>query len=101
MELVKKKYARREVEELLSDVKREYEDKLSAQKVRIAELVRENAACRLELDSYIKKDAQISAALKKAEEYSADLTEKADTRYNLAVETLSAFLILSISISKV
>ena len=93
MELVKRKYARAEVEEMLAAVKREYEEKLSDEKARIAELVRENSACRVELDSYIKKDRQISAALKHAEEYSAELERKADMRYELAVETVSSFLL--------
>lgn len=93
MELVKRKYARREVEEILDAVKREYEEKLADEKARIAELVRENSACRVELDSYIKKDKQISAALKHAEEYSVTLEQKADMRYELAVETVSSFLL--------
>lgn len=93
MELVKRKYAKSEVGELLAAVKREYEEKLAAQKARISELVRENSACRAELDSYIKKDSLISAALKHAEEYSAELERKADMRYELAVETVSAFLL--------
>lgn len=93
MELVKRKYARSEVEEILAAVKREYEEKLSDEKARIIELVRENSACRTELDSYIKKDRQISAALKRAEEYAADLEQKADMRYELAVETISSFLL--------
>ena len=92
MELVKRKYARREVEEILDAVKREYEEKLSDEKARISELIKENSACRVELDSYIKKDRQISAALKHAEEYSAELERKADMRYELAVETVSSFL---------
>lgn len=92
MELVKRKYARAEVEEMLTAVKREYEEKLSDEKARIFELMKENSACRVELDSYIKKDRQISAALKHAEEYSAELERKADMRYELAVETVSSFL---------
>ncbi len=93
MELVKRKYAKSEVEEMLAAVKREYEEKLSAQKARISELVHENSVCRVELDSYIKKDRQISAALKHAEKYSAELEHKADMRYELAVETVSSFLL--------
>lgn len=93
MELVKRKYAKKEVEQMLNDITREYEEKLSAQKARITELIHENSACRVELDSYIKKDKQISAALKNAEEYSADSDRKTDMRYDLAVETVSSFLL--------
>lgn len=93
MEFVKRKYARKEVEKIVGDISREYEVKLSEQKARIAELVRDNAACRAELDDYINKDKQISEALKKAEEYSADLKQKSDIQYSLAVEKIAAFLI--------
>ena len=93
MDLVKRKYARKEVEKMIDDIVREYEEKLSEQKARIAELVRENSVCRAELDVYIDKDKQISDALKKAEEYSNALKQKSDMRYALAVENLAAFLV--------
>lgn len=93
MELVKRKYARKEVEEMIDAITREYEAKLSEGKARISELVRENSVCRAELDRYTQKDKQISAALKRAEEYSADLKQKSDMQYELAVETVSSFLL--------
>lgn len=92
LELSKKKYLKCEVENIVSDVSRDYEEKLSAQKARIAELIRENSACRAELDSYILKDEQISGALKRAESYSAELKRKAAVQYDLAVERILAFL---------
>ena len=93
MDLDKRKYARSEVEKIIADLSREYENKLSDQKARIAELVRENSAYRAELDDYIGKDRQISDALKKAEAYSNELKQKSDIQYSLAVEKLAAFLI--------
>ena len=93
MDFVKRKYAKREVEKIVGELSREYEEKLSEQKDRIAELVRDNSACRLELDDYRNKDKQISDALKKAEEYSMELKEKSDMQYSLALEKLAAFLV--------
>lgn len=92
MELVKKKYARKEVESLIDAVSREYEEKLSAQKARIAELVKDNSDLRVELDSYMQKDKQISAAIKRAEEYADEVKRKTDDQYLLATERISAFL---------
>ncbi len=92
MKLVKKKYARNEVEQIVNELSQEYEEQLSLQKARVAELVRENSACRAELDSYLQKDKQISGALKRAEEYSAELKQKADAQYTLAVRQISVFL---------
>lgn len=93
LDFVKRKYARYEVEKIVGDITREYEEKLSEQKARIAELVRDNTVCRAELDDYIRKDKQISDALKKAEEYSEELKQKSDMQYSLAVEQLATFLI--------
>ena len=93
MDFVKRKYVRSEVEKIVGDLSREYEEKLAEQKARIAELVRDNFACRAKLDDYRNKDKQISDALKKAEEYSAELKQKSDMQYSLAVEKLATFLI--------
>ncbi|MBO4251448.1 MAG: hypothetical protein J5911_02165 [Clostridia bacterium] len=93
MEFSKRKYARNEVEKIVSEVSRGYEERLAEQKARIAELVRDNSACRAELDSYIGKDKQISDALKNAEAYSDELRRKSDMQYSLAVEKLAAFLV--------
>lgn len=93
MELGKKKYLREEVAAIVRDVSREYEDKLSEQKARIAELVRENSDCREKISYYEDKDGQISAALKKAEAYSAELKAKAGEEYRLAVAFINNFIV--------
>ena len=93
MEFSKKKYARKEVESIVGDVSRDYEEKLSMQKSRISELVRENSECRAELDAYRSKDKQISEALKKAESYASELKQKTDIEYGLAVEKIATFLL--------
>lgn len=92
MELVKRKYARKEVEEIISDLSREYEERLSVQKTRIAELVKDNSELRIELDSYERKDKKISAALQRAENYASEIKQKTDAQYALATERISAFL---------
>ena len=92
MELLKKKYAKKEVEKIVNDLSCEYEEQLSAQKTRVADLVRENSDARFELDSYRRKDKQIADALKHAEEYAAELRQKSEMQYSLAVSQISAFL---------
>lgn len=92
MEFSKRKYARTEVEKIVAEISRGYEEKLAEQKARIAELVRENSACNVELDAYKNKDRQISDAIKRAESYSCDLKQKSDMQYALAVEKISLFL---------
>lgn len=92
MEFIKKKYARKEVENIVGDISRKYEEQLSEQKARIAELVRDNSDCRVELDAYKSKDRQISAAVKRAENYAFELKQKSDMQYALAVEKITVFI---------
>ena len=80
------------MENILKELTCGYEEQLSQQKARIAELSRENYDCLAELDKYRQKDKQISDALKRAEEYSAEIKEKSDMQYALAVKRVSAFL---------
>nr|MBO4517337.1 hypothetical protein [Clostridia bacterium] len=92
MELSKKKYAKSEVAEIINGLSGSYEEKLAEQKSRIAELVRENAEFRTELDRFYAQDKRIADSVKRAEEYSAEVKGKTDMQYSLAVERISAFL---------
>ena len=92
MQLNKRKYSKREVEEMISELTRGYEDRLSEQKARIADLARDNSALSAEIDLYKSKDKQISDALTRAESYSDELKRKADMQYSLAADKISAFL---------
>ena len=92
MELSKKKYVKSEVADIIKELSGTYEEKLSEQKARIAELVRENAEIRTELDRFSAQDKHISDAVKRAETYSNDVKRKTDMQYSLAVEKISAFL---------
>lgn len=92
LELVKKKYAKSEVAEIIKELSDAYEEKLSEQKSRIAELVRENAEFQAELDKFNAQDKRISDSVKRAETYSADVKRKTDMQYSLAVERISVFL---------
>ena len=92
LELSKKKYAKVEVVEMIKELSDAYEEKLSEQKARIAELVRENAEFRAELDKFNAQDKRISDSVKRAEAYSNDVKQKTDMQYSLAVEKISAFL---------
>ena len=93
MELDKKKYAKDEVNKIISEISSGFENKLSEQKARISELLRENIAYKSELDAYYAKDTEISAAIKRAESYSASVKSKTDIQYALAIESLTAFFI--------
>lgn len=92
MELDKRKYNREEVKKIISDLSLEYEEKLSEQKARIAELVHDNADIRKELSSYHEKDEQIADAIKNAQSYAYDLNKKAQDQYDLTAEYISAFV---------
>lgn len=92
MELSKKKYAKNEVVGIVKELTDAYEEKLSEQKARIAELVRENSEFRAEIDRFHAQDKRISDSVKRAEEYSADVKLKTDMQYSLAVERIAAFL---------
>ena len=92
MELDKRKYNRDEVKKIISELSREYEEKLSEQKARIAELVHDNADIRKELSSYQDKDEQIADAIKNAQSYAYYLNKKAQDQYDLTAEYISAFV---------
>ena len=92
MELDKRKYNRDEVKKIISELSREYEEKLSEQKARIAELVHDNADIRKELSSYQDKDEQIADAIKNAQSYAYNLNKKAQDQYDLTAEYISAFV---------
>ena len=77
---------------IITAVAKEYEQKLTEQKERISELVRENSLCREKIAFYEEKDAQISSAIKKAEAYSESLKEKSDEQYRLAVVFINNFI---------
>lgn len=92
MDLNKRKYSKKEVEKIITELSAEYEENISAIKAQNSELSRENSALNLELDAYKRKDKQISGALKRAEAYSDELKQKAEMQYSLAVEKISMFL---------
>ena len=91
MELDKKKYRRDEVENLIFQVRSEYEEQLSNQKFKINELISELKVLQAELLTYKENDEKVSLAIKDAEDFSLSLKNKAKMRYDAEVESLRSF----------
>lgn len=91
MILNKKKYKKIEVESLINENIASYEEKLNALKERLNDLTAENASLMGELLLYKEKDAQISLALKSAEEKALNIEKRAEKRYNAEILSLKNF----------
>ena len=91
MILNKKKYKKIEVESLINENIASYEEKLNALKERLNDLTAENASLKGELLLYKEKDAQISLALKSAEEKALNIEKRAEKRYNAEILSLKNF----------
>ena len=91
MQLDKKKYRQKEVLELLSVSKIEYEEKLAEQKSRIIELSKENSLLKSRLDKFKEKEKLIASSIEDANKTALEITEKARLKYSLEVERLRAF----------
>ncbi len=89
--LEKRKYAREEVERILTEEKNKFAAETEILKNAISELKNENERLSLELDAFKEKNAVIEAAIKDSEEKALDIERKADLRYSLVIEKLKAF----------
>ena len=91
MELDKKKYKREDVENLISTIRSEYEDKISAYKIRINDLITDVKSLQAELQSYKDNDEKVSSAIKDAEDFSLILKNNAKEKYQAEIELLKSF----------
>ena len=91
MEKGKKKFKREEVENLISKIRSDYEEKITSFKLRINELHSEVDLLKAELVAYKENDDKISSAIKDAEDFSVSLKNKAIQRYNAEIESLKSF----------
>ncbi len=91
MELLKKKYKRDEVENLLSSYKIQYESEIKERIDREAELVELNRKLSSELNAYKEKDKFISDTLIVAKKQADDIIKSAERKYELEVERLKDF----------
>ncbi len=93
MELKKKKFKRSEVEELLTSLSNEYENKLGELKDRNAELIAENESLLGQLNYYKSQEQNIVDTLKSAQLNSKKLEQEVKARYFAEIETLKKFSI--------
>ncbi len=91
MILGKKKYKKAEVEQIIKEIVSDYEGKLAEQKELIISLKNENCTAMCSIEKYKNKEAQISSALKNAEEKAQDLISFAQKSYDLELANIRNF----------
>lgn len=84
-------YSPEEVDSYIHSMKMEYENRLAVQKERIFELVERNKKAEEELESYRKKDDEISSALLGAVAKAKDIEQEAELRYENELNRLQVF----------
>ncbi len=91
MDLFKRKYKQKEVEQIVKEITSSYEDKLREQRERIEELLFDLNKVKTELNSYKQKDGQILDTLKDAEDKAHEIEYCSKLRYELAVKEFYGF----------
>jgi len=91
LELLKKKYKRAEVEKILGEREERFNNELSAEKEKVAELNAEVEKLSAELSYYKSAKDGIAMALESAEEKAEEIAKKAQAKYDLEMETLKSF----------
>ena len=91
MELNKRKYKLKEVEEFLKANSLEYTDQIEGLKGRIEELVEENGKLTRELEFYKNKEKSIVGALEKAKDLESQAEKDANIYYQATVDSLINF----------
>lgn len=91
MELDKRKYKRKEVQELLDTCKFHNDNLICEYQSRISELQLENKRLLAEVTVYREKDKLISNTLLNAEKQADEITAKTQAVYELEVERLKKF----------
>lgn len=83
-------YDKREVEEYVDSIKRDYEQTLSEQKNRISELKKELEENKQELSKYVEKSNNISDALVVAVETAKQIENSSKNIYDLEIKRIRA-----------
>ncbi len=91
VELVKRKYHRKEVEEIINNVSAEHKNLLLENKQLIEELKEENEKLKVRLQELSEKESSITLALAMAEKQAEEIISTANLRYALEVERLKTF----------
>ena len=92
MELLKRKYRKAEVLDIIENVGAEYKTEISNQKTSINELLEENKKLQLELAMYKERETLALETLKIAQEKAEEIEEKSRISYELAVKKISTFI---------
>ena len=82
-DIERKGYNKKEVENYIVNLKNQYEDAIEKAKQEAMQAQAELMQCKMELDSYHKKDDQISNALVVAVETAKEIESSAKTIYEL------------------
>lgn len=91
MELKKRKYKKREVEELINREINGLMQELNLERDKVAELNEENKRLSQSLSDYNGQDAVITSAIKSAEEKAEEIINSAKKIYDLEVQSLKIF----------
>ncbi len=91
MELDKRKYKKKEVQELLDACKFQNDNLISEYQNRIAELELDNKRLIAEVTVYREKDKLISNTLLNAEKQAEEIVAKTQTVYDLEIKRLKKF----------
>ena len=92
MELNKRKYKKKEVSDIIAELKAQYENLIDEQKTKIDEISKENASLKQENEDYKCKEKLIIATLERAEKNAMELDERVKFQYALEVQKLQNFM---------
>lgn len=85
-DIERKGYNKREVDDYIASLSKQYDDKLEKSKQDAMQLQAELMQCKMELDTYHNKDDQISNALVVAVETAKEIESSAKTIYELEIK---------------
>lgn len=91
MELTKKKYKREEVEQIISDLKREHEERVNELRSEIGVLSEKNVRTQNELALLRDREHLIDSALIDAKRQAEEITNTANLQYLAVIEGLKKF----------
>ena len=91
MNLNKRKYKAKEVEELLETINKEFNEKFTALKEKNDYLIEETNRLKAELNQYKESDKIISSSIKSAQKKAEDLEEQSKLQYKTELKRLYDF----------
>ncbi len=91
IQLVKSKYKKNEVQAIISRIESEYEIRISEQRNKIKELLRDNNELRTKIEEYTEKESLIVKAVIRSEQLVEENSNKVEALYQLELERLKKF----------